>query len=154
EKLIQTFKGISSTEKEEWSQALTTCRRLLKDLADKLYPPTRKKISGRKLGDAEYINRLWAYMDKSIESDTKKELAKYNIDYFGSWLEKTNKTTNKGVHSNLERLEAIKAVFHIYLVLADILEYLTVKRNGSAKVNINKASLDEIESLLNVKRSV
>lgn len=153
EQLMLTFKGVSSNKDEEWSQALTTCRRLLERLADQLYPASTDTTKGRTLGQAQYVNRLWAFMDKAIESDSNKELAKSHVDFLGMWLEKTNKITNKGVHAEVTRLEAVKAVFHTYLVVADLLDYLTASSQPKQKVGINSASMDEIEALLDISRA-
>lgn len=38
EQLMLAFKAVSSSKDEEWSQALTTCRRILEGLADAVYP--------------------------------------------------------------------------------------------------------------------
>lgn len=156
EQLMLAFKSVSSNKDEEWSQALTTCRRLLEGLADQLYPTSTDMVKGRTFGQAQYVNRLWDFMDKAIESDSNKELAKSHIDFLGSWLEKANKITNKGVHAEVNRLEAVKAVkavFHTYLVVADLLDYLVVSRSSKPQVDINSASMDEIEALLDVGRT-
>jgi hypothetical protein len=153
EQLMLAFKGISSTKNEEWSQSLTTCRRLLEGLADQLYPANADSTKGRVLGQMQYVNRLWAFMDKSIESDSNKELAKTHVDFLGAWLEKTNKITNKGVHSEVKQLEAVKAVFHTYLVVADLLDYLIISPDLKSRADINAASIDEIEALLDVSRT-
>ena len=63
-------------------------------------------------------------MNDTIESDSNRDLAQMHVNYLGSWLEKANKITNKGVHDEVSQLEATKAVFHIYLMLADLLDYL------------------------------
>jgi hypothetical protein len=49
EMLMLAFKAVSSDSEEEWSQALTTCRRFLEKLADNLFPPSNELIQGRKL---------------------------------------------------------------------------------------------------------
>ena len=152
EQLMLSFKAVSSNKEEEWSQALTTCRRLLEGLADELYPASDKKVNGRILGQGQYVNRLWAFMDDSIESDSNKALAKTHIDFLGAWLEKINKLANKGVHSDLGQLEATKAVFHTYLVIADILQYLHQDEQKIEKPDINSASIDELEALLDINR--
>ncbi|CAA6804952.1 MAG: FIG00640624: hypothetical protein [uncultured Sulfurovum sp.] len=154
EQLMLAFKSVSSNRKEEWSQALTSCRRLLESLADKLLPASDEKINGRVLKQGQYVNRLWAFMDRSIESDTNKALAKTHIDFLGSWLEKVNKLANKGVHADLNQIEAVKAVFHTYLVVADILEYVNKKEAKTTKPNINEASLDELEVHLDISRTI
>lgn len=155
EQLMLAFKSVSSDNKEEWSQALATCRRLLESLADKLYPASDLVIGKRTFKQNQFVNRLWQFMNEAIESDSNKEIAKSHVDYLGLWLERTNKITNKGVHDEVSQLEATKSIFHIYLMLADLLDYLdptTVSK--PTKPRITEASLDEIESLLNVKRDV
>ena len=152
EQLMLAFKSVAANSIEEWSQALTTCRRLIEGLADSLSPPSDEKHNGRALGKVNYVNRLWAYMDKNIASDSNKELAKAHIDYLGSWLERINKISNKGVHSELSQIEATKAVFHTYLVVADILEIKNSFLSSFSKKNINTASIDELEIHLDINR--
>lgn len=155
EKLMIAFKSVSSENSEEWSHALTSCRRLIEGLADELFPALDHEINGRKVGQPQYINRLRAFMDKAIESDSNKDLAKAHVDFLGSYLEKTHKLNNKGVHASITKLEAIKTVFHTYLLIADLLGYLdkgVVKKEGI--ININIATLDELESILGVNRKI
>lgn len=154
EQLMLAFKSVSSNKEEEWSQALTTCRRLIEALADQLFPATDDKSGGRVLGQTQYVNRIWAFMDSSIESKSNKDLAKAHVDFLGSWLEKINKLSHKGVHAELGQLEATKAVFHTYLVIADILEYLDERKGSNEKPNINTATIDELEALLGVNRNI
>ncbi|MDR6739123.1 DNA uptake protein ComE-like DNA-binding protein [Herbaspirillum sp. 1173] len=153
EQLMLSFKGVSSAKDEEWSQALTSSRRFLEGLADQLYPASTEPTKGRPLNQAQYVNRLWAFMDKAIESDSNKELAKAHVDFLGAWLEKTNKIANKGVHAEVTQLEAVKAIFHLYLVVADLLGYIDAAKEPKAQLDINSASLDELETLLNVTRA-
>jgi DNA uptake protein ComE-like DNA-binding protein len=153
EQLMLAFKAVSGPKSEEWSQALATCRRLLEGLADRLYPPTTDAANGRPLTQAQFVNRLWAFMDKSIESESNRELAKSHVDFLGSWLERTNKVANKGVHAEVSQIEAVKAVFHTYLVVADLLEYLTSHDSPSKLSDINTATLDELEAVLGVSRA-
>lgn len=154
EQMMLAFKSISSDNKEEWSQALTTCRRLLESLADNLYPANDKVINNRTFKQNQYVNRLWQFMHEAIQSDTNKTLAKAHVDYLGSWLERNNKATNKGVHDEVTQLEATKFVFHIYLMLADLLEYLDSSVVSNAKPHIKKITIDELEALLNINRNI
>jgi hypothetical protein len=155
EQLMSAFRAISVGDPESRSQALTTCRRFIEGFADHVCPPSSEAVNGRVLGRAQYINRIWAFMDRAISSDSDKELAKRHVDYLGSYLEKIYKITNKGVHAEVTRVQAVKAVFHTYLIVADLLEYL----DGSpprldGRLNIHTASLDELESILEISRSV
>lgn len=83
----------------------------------------KKKIDGRKLGKNNHINRIWAYLDKSIESSTDKDIAKAHIDFLGNWMKQTNSKNCKGVHDEVNHIEAVQTVFHTYLVLSHILSY-------------------------------
>jgi len=94
-------------------------------------------------------------MDDAIESESNKELAKSHVDYLGAYLEKTHKLSHKGVHTTLKRTEAIKAVFHTYLVVADILDYVKKEPGKEGKkLNIHTATIDELESVLDISRNV
>lgn len=153
EQLMVAFRRISSDIPEEWSQALTSCRRLIESLANELYPPRTEKIRGRVVGQNQYINRLWAFMDEAIESDSNRELAKTHVDYLGTYLQKIHKFSNKGVHSSLTKVEAIKAVFHLYLTIADILDYLE-PTSIDVKPNIHTVSLDDLRKHLGVNQNI
>lgn len=155
EQLMLAFRSVSSDNKEEWSQALATCRRLLESLADVLYPATEENINGRTFKQNQYINRIWRFMDVSIESKSNKDMAKSHLDYLGSWMAADYTLTCKGVHAEVSQFEATKAIFHIYLMLADLLEYLNIDlEEATTQPLITEVSLDEIEALLNVKRDV
>jgi len=156
EKLMVAFKSVVSDSPEEWSHALTTCRRFIEQLADVLHPATDDiNRSGRSLGQGQYINRIWAYMDAAIESETNRDLAKSHIDFLGSYLQKLHKQSNKGVHAGLTKVEAVKALLHTYLIVADLLGYLDKSKLTKSTVqNIHTASLDEIESALGVSRAI
>jgi len=155
EKIMIAFKGITTDTPEEWSQSLTTCRRIIESLADTLYPPTENQLNGRSLRQQNYINRLWAFMDQAIESDSNKELAKAHIDFLGHYLQRTHKISNKGVHTEITRIEAIKAVFHTYLIVADILTYLNIdQKKIKGKLNIHSASIDELQTFLDINKNI
>lgn len=156
EKLMVAFKSVVSDSPEEWSHALTTCRRFIEQLADVLFPATDDTArNGRALGKGQYINRIWAYMDAAIESETNRDLAKAHIDFLGSYLQKLHKQSNKGVHAGLTKVEAVKALLHTYLIVADLLGYLDKSKLAKSTVqNIHTASLDEIESALGVRRAI
>ncbi|WP_375560364.1 ComEA family DNA-binding protein [Bernardetia sp. OM2101] len=154
EQLMITFKSLNSNSDEELSHSLTTCRRMIENFADIVYPPREELHKGRKVGKSQYINRLWAFIDSVVESDTNKLLAQSHLEYLGKYLESIHKLSNKGVHAKLAKLEAIKTVFHLYLVFADLLDYLDFEVISSDKIDINKASIDELEVLGNINRNI
>lgn len=157
EKLMLAFEQVSADrEKERWAQGLTSCRRLLKELADRLYSPREGTVKGRKLGEEQYINRLWAFMDETITSDSNRALAKAHVDLVGSYMERTHSMTHKGVHAEVTRLEAVRIALHTYLVIADILSYLdrSTIAGGPLLPNIHSVTRDEIVALVGVKEAI
>ncbi|WP_287045159.1 helix-hairpin-helix domain-containing protein [Psychrobacter sp.] len=58
------------------------------------------------------------------------------------------------VHDEVTQLEATKFVFHIYLMLADLLEYLDDSVVSNTKPHIKKITIDELEALLNINRNI
>lgn len=154
EMLMLAFKSVSSDKPEEWSHALTSCRRFFQRLADNLYPATKDKVNGRSLSNENYINRLWAFMDINIDSKSNKEIAKTHVDLIGSYLQSLYQITNKGVHSDLSRFEALKTVMHIYLLCADLLAFIDRKQFLKIMPNIYTATLDELEIIGKVSRSI
>jgi hypothetical protein len=155
EQLMVAFRRAATSNPEEWSQALTTCRRFIEALADRVYPPTDQVRGTRQLGPTHYINRLWAFMDDAIVSETNRELAKAHVDFLGLYLQRTHKLTNKGVHATLTQEEVVKAVLHTYLLASELIAFIpTGAPSAGLLPNIHTATLDEIESLLGVKRGI
>ncbi len=154
EQLMVAFKSAVSNDKEELSQSLTTCRRIIERFADTVFPPKEELYKGRKVGKPQYINRIWAFIDLAIESNSNKTLSHSHLEFLGNYLESIHKVTNKGVHSDITQIESVKTIFHLYLLFADLLDYLNleIQRPTSGKIDINKASIDELEALGKLKR--
>ena len=51
---------------EDYAQAALSGRRLLERTADSLFPPSDANWKGRKVGAAQYKNRLWAYVEQAL----------------------------------------------------------------------------------------
>ncbi len=150
EKFMVAYERLSSSSAEDWSHALTAARRVIKSVADSIYPPKETPKGERKLGEEQYINRLWAFLDENAASGSDKDLAKVHIDYLGSFLQKLNNKASKGVHAEVSYKEAVRAVLYTYLTLGDVLEFAKsgfekiAEREG--KLNINKASKAELSN--------
>ncbi len=151
EKFMAAYERLASGRTEDWSHALTSCRRIIKAVADVIYPPKDGKVAGRKVGDQQYINRIWAFLDENMASSSNKNLAKAHINYLGSFIEELNNKTSKGVHSDVSHEEAIRTVLYTYLTLGDILDFTgesvskALKERG--KINVNSASIEEMLSV-------
>ena len=151
EKFMAAYERLSSSSSEDWSHALTAARRVIKAVADAIYPPKKVNKGERPLGDEQYINRLWAFLDENAQSGSDKTLAKAHIDYLGSFLQKLNDKASKGVHAEVNYEEAVRAVLYTYLTLGDVLEFaksgFDKLSEASGKININKASKNELNEI-------
>lgn len=151
EKFMAAYQNLSNYSPENWSLALTSCRRVIKSVADVLEPSSTEAYNNRAVGEDQYINRLWKFLDKNAKGGSDKELAKAHIDHLGTFLKKLNDKSCKGVHSDVAYDEAAKAVLYTYLTLGDILEFSSsaVSAAVNAKketVSINSATVDELLS--------
>lgn len=126
-KLSSIYSRLAEDDVESWSQASTTCRKLIKEFGDslfeKLYPNNKidkiKVKSGKEIditGD-KYINRISVSLDKIIQNDMKKD----NIMLTISWIESINERICKGVHNDVTYDEIRSTIIHLYIMLADIL---------------------------------
>ena len=148
EKFMIAYEKLASSSDEDWSLALTSCRRIIKAVADTIFPPQKESLNGRKVGEEQYINRLWAFLDKNVTSGSDKDLAKAHVDYLGAFIQKLNDKASKGVHASVTHKEAVRAVLYTYLTLGDILEFADqgVKEalSDKGKLDINTASIEEL----------
>ncbi len=151
EKFMSAYERLGSASSEDWSLALTACRRVIKAVADAIFPPTKELRNGRKLGEDEYINRLWAFLDDQLEASSDKNLAKTHVDYLGSFVQRLNTKASKGVHASVSYEEAVRAVLYTYLTLGDILEFAStgVKQalEEEGKIDVNSASLEDLRNV-------
>lgn len=126
DKFKVVFRRLEERDEEARSQALLTCRRILKSLADKLYPPTGKPVTGgdgkeRQLTEEKYINRLWQYISDSVEGTTAGESILSQIEYLGNRIDRVYGLTCKGTHVNVSEEEANQCVIQTYMTIGDIL---------------------------------
>ena len=129
EKFVSVYDNLSSSKAEDWANAVHSCRRILKNLADKLYPPTdkviEKIINGKKekiqLGKDQYVNRLMAFIECKSNSDTYKRIVGSNLEYIGNRLDSVCRAIHKGTHGEISKDEARRYVIYTYLLIGDIL---------------------------------
>ncbi|MFA4955649.1 MAG: hypothetical protein WC556_01585 [Candidatus Methanoperedens sp.] len=122
EKFASAYERLRENTPESWAQGVLTCRRILKDFADVIYPPKNILINGRKVGEEEYINRLWAFTSEKIENDTNGELIKSEIEYIGNRIDTLYHLTCKGAHSKITKDEAERAIIQTYLLIGDLIK--------------------------------
>lgn len=158
EKFMVAFKNAKKLDEESLSNALLDGRRLLKSLADSLYPATSQVVNGHKLTDSNYINRLAQYMSEHMSSKTQKTVDAATFELLGKTLDAINKGTNKGVHSTTGQIETIKVLLLEYIVISDLLENFRPLNNKlpseKAKPAIQSASKKEIQDVLKISDKI
>lgn len=127
-KLTAVYEHLQSENPESWANAVHSCRRILQDLADVLYPSRQdveKNINGTKrtikLGPDNYINRLIAYIEERSKSLRFQEIVGSHLSYIGDRLDSIFQAAQKGSHYVVTKEEADRYVVYTYLVTGDIL---------------------------------
>lgn len=103
------------------AQVALSCRRLLERLADALYPAKAEKVDGRNVGQAEYRNRLWAYIKQSIVSGTQRDVMSYTLADVGNRVDAINAVANKGLHADLNAGEVQRLLVALLTLIYDLL---------------------------------
>lgn len=92
---------------EDYAQAALSGRRLLERTADALFPPQDVDWNGRKVGFAQYKNRLWAYIEKALSStDAPVE----HLKVLGKEADRLIELFNSGLHASPTR-EKVELAF-------------------------------------------
>lgn len=121
-KLWATFKTFNEAEtNEEFAQVTASCRRIVEYVSDELFPPIKKDSEGHKLGTSHYRNRLLAFADKERKSDTNIDLVWISTKTLSEQMEKLSSLANKGVHSEVCRVETRRCLLRTIMLLDDII---------------------------------
>ena len=120
-KLWSALKTYDSAEtNEQFAQVTASCRRIFEYVTDCIFPPSNEKIDGHSLKADKYKNRLFAYADKSRQSDTNIDLiVATTVTLFEQW-DKLNNLSNKGVHGEVFRSETRRCLLRTIILLDDI----------------------------------
>jgi hypothetical protein len=130
------YRRHGEADPEALSQALMSCRRVLKTVADGLYPATNEQIIGNDgnphdMSEDRFIARLAQY---AFENSAQVEagLVAADIDYLGERLHLLNKLASKGVHANVTPSEVEACILRTYLVVGDLLRLYDAVRLAAA----------------------
>ena len=128
-KFTAIYDNLESENSEDWSNAVHSCRRVLQDLADALYPAREdvtKQINSKsrtiKLGPDAYINRLIAYAEENTDSKRFQEIVGSHMRFLGERLDSVFQAAQKGSHAEIvTQSEADRYVVYTYMVVGDLM---------------------------------
>lgn len=125
EQLTSIFDRARERTEESYSQALVSCRRILMSVADSIFPAQDENYidlrgNSRKVGQEEYKNRLMAFLEQHTISGSTKEIYDSQINHLAARLDAVYEKSCKGVHNNICESEAMLAIVHTYLFIAEI----------------------------------
>jgi hypothetical protein len=126
QKFSAVHENLRSDNPEDWSNAVHSCRRILQDLADAVYPsetPKRLSSKGKEInvGPDAYINRLVCFAEDNSGSERFSELVGSHLGFLGDRLDAIFQAAQKGSHSVVGQVEANRYVVYTYMVAGDIL---------------------------------
>lgn len=122
-KLFDAFASAARTlaraeTEEDYAQAALSGRRLLERTADYLFPPREEAWNGRKVGRAEYKNRLWAYIEQTVTASGKDEDA---LTKLGKETDRLVELFNAGLHATPTRTKVESAFVSLAIWLSDVI---------------------------------
>lgn len=126
EQFQAAYRRLKDGGDEDRAHALTSCRRVLKTLADQLFPASSKPVTGidgkvRVLDDAKFVNRLVQYVAEAVGKHENGAVVQAAVQDVGARLSALNELASKGVHADVTTYEVDTCVVQTYLVVADVL---------------------------------
>lgn len=108
---------------EDLAQAVASCRRILKAVADHVLPGEKGATSddGHLLNDAAYRNRIYEYLKTNVASDRTEAAIKASVGGLFDRFEALDGLASKGVHADVGLAEAELCAIGTYLVAGELL---------------------------------
>lgn len=120
------YNNIDSGNTVDLDNCVHTCRRILKTLADSLYPIDKNdeiiELEGAKikLGEEQYINRLLAFISTKSNSKTYSKVVGSSLEDINKKMHSLYEASCKGSHTGLTKQEVERYVLYTYMFLDDI----------------------------------
>lgn len=125
-KFVSAYDRVNEDDPEARAQALTSCRRLLKSLADVLYPPRGDPVVGANgkahdLSEEKYVARLWQYVYEKLGDSRSTNVLKASLQDLGNRIDSLYALTSKGVHAEVSDFEASQCLIQTYVLVSDLI---------------------------------
>jgi hypothetical protein len=138
DRLYSALKALDSAETDEDLTHVTlSCRRIFEYVTDCILPPEATTDGQRKLGPANYKNRLLAFADRQRASDTTIELVTASVNMWAAQVDALTALANKGVHSSIHASEARRCLVRTILLLDDVAGLKAEAFAITAKLNMD-----------------
>lgn len=126
EQFQTAYRRLKDGSDEDRAHAMTSCRRVMKTLADELYPAPSEPVTGadgktRTLNDAMFVNRLLQYVVETVGKHENGAVVQAALEDVAARLDALNALASKGVHADVTNYEVDTCVVQTYLVVADVL---------------------------------
>lgn len=120
------YERLATGDAEALSHALLSCRRILKSVADVVYPARNEPFIAadgqqRKLTDERYINRLLQFVSEHAGKHGSGEVLQANLTMLGARLSAIDRLASKGVHASVTVAEVEVCIAQTYLVIGEII---------------------------------
>jgi len=130
-KFVAAYNRLSSDNPEEWSQAMSTCRNVLKEFADFVFPPQNEKYRNKNgetldVADDKYKNRLIAFIDQQTHGD-KGKFTKSRLNDLMARIHSLIDLLSKGTHVGLDLQDVNICVIDAYLLIGSLLNLVEIK---------------------------
>ncbi|MFB3889973.1 MAG: hypothetical protein ACE14S_10815 [Candidatus Bathyarchaeia archaeon] len=123
------YLNLTSTNPADWSKVGHSSRKILKLLADYVFPSSNEKYVAKDkkeyiVTDPCFVNRLNAFLDK-VAAAEEKNFVETQLDYFDSYLRQVVNYAQMAEHNpSIDRFHANMLAIHLYLVCSEILKYV------------------------------
>lgn len=104
---------------EDYAQAAVSGRRLLERTADALFPPQEAEWKGRKVGPAQYKNRLCAYIENALVST---DAPTGRLEVLGKEANRLIELFNSGLHASPTREKVELAFRDLVIWLSSVID--------------------------------
>lgn len=125
DRLHAAYSRAAEETPEARSQALGTCRRLLKATADRVFPPqTHPWLDGsgkpHVVDDMNYRNRLWAFFSDAEQQGARRGVFHVVVDDVGHRVDRVDELTSKGVHGEVSGDEVDVCILQTYFLIGEV----------------------------------
>lgn len=158
ERLLVAYRNLAEKSEENWVNVVDTCRRVIKDFADAVFPPSETPVEGVIVTDDKYLNRIRAYVKQTVSSRRQQTQLDSVLTVLGELLARTDNLASRSVHAGkVSRFEAERVLIYTYLSIGDIL-VLSGQRErpdaNTSRLNLNRATIDEMMKSLGLTKAV